>query len=690
MSRMNMDGPTTKSVQCSICNKRFSRTDHLKRHQLRHSGVKPYSCIFCGDAFTRSDNLRDHYPSCPQRRNRQIPEAARGGRRSHACDSCTFMKLGCDGNNPCKTCRHKKIDCKFARLESKGLLGKSEHLTKSSTDAERDASSDRGSIKFLLNSGTASFIECFRLPSSHERRNLFNFRNTQRSPDSLTILDGFANSSENGSTASAFSDPFEDEPIDWSLFEDENLLRFLSSPFNEVQMQSEDLFAPLGIDQSFAAGPNMQGVPLPEEWESPSEASSAAIQAISQKTMTLQLSPPEQADISHHLNYLFTPSRMRRLISLYFEFWHPHCPITHQGTFNMETAPTPLLVAVLFVGAMYSQVDRDVSSAKLLLDLAELYVFSIDDLTDEFEIRRMLRAPNNTAPDSLPLSNQAFQHLQAAYLVVCVQFWAGNMVSRKRAIDTKFGVVLKVARRIGLTKARHELDDSVDEDLWIKKESQIRLMNIITLLDCAFAFFANFPCRLMVSEMRFDLPCEESIFSSPHPFAEPKFAPSRHLTTFDAFQSLFGQLKSTSVPNQGRKGNPLGLNPMDMFILVHILYVYAHTHVILFSPSLPRTSDGSGGSTPTGAPCSTSDTNLALIRAALSRWRSLWTTIRSNIPSQAWASLGFFRNGYNYWLVTQLLINNKGSVDVMMGMEVGCEDTLKQLKGLLKESGNDP
>jgi hypothetical protein len=121
-----------------------------------------------------------------------------------------------------------------------------------------------------------------------------------------------------------------------------------------------------------------------------------------------------------------------------------------------------------------------------------------------------------------------------------------------------------------------------------------------------------------------------------------------------------------------------------------VLYVYAHTHVILFSPSLPRTSDGSGVSTPTGAPCSTSDTNLALIRAALSRWRSLWTTIRSNIPSQAWASLGFFRNGYNYWLVTQLLINNKGSVDVMMGMEVGCEDTLKQLKGLLKESGNDP
>jgi len=30
-------------------------------------------------------------------------------------------------------------------------------------------------------------------------------------------------------------------------------------------------------------------------------------------------------------------------------------------------------------------------------------------------------------------------------------------------------------------------------------------------------------------------------------------------------------------------------------------------------------------------------------------------------------------------------MNNKGSAEVLMGMEVGCEDTLKQLKGLLKD-----
>lgn len=59
------------------------------------------------------------------------------------------------------------------------------------------------------------------------------------------------------------------------------------------------------------------------------------------------------------------------------------------------------------------------------------------------------------------------------------------------------------------------------------------------------------------------------------------------------------------------------------------------------------------------------------------------------MPSNAWARLGFFRNGYNYWLVTQLLINNKGSSNLMTGMDVGCEDTLKQLKGLVRDGSGE-
>jgi hypothetical protein len=93
----------------------------------------------------------------------------------------------------------------------------------------------------------------------------------------------------------------------------------------------------------------------------------------------------------------------------------------------------------------------------------------------------------------------------------------------------------------------------------------------MTLLDCAFSFFANFPSRLTVTEMKFDLPCEDFLYSSNSPFSEPKFKASRHLTTYEAFKSLFGQDKA--VPSNQWKKNPLGLNTMDMFILIHRMYL---------------------------------------------------------------------------------------------------------------------
>jgi hypothetical protein len=78
-----------------------------------------------------------------------------------------------------------------------------------------------------------------------------------------------------------------------------------------------------------------------------------------------------------------------------------------------------------------------------------------------------------------------------------------------------------------------------------------------------------------------------------------------------------------------------------------------------------------------------------VVKIALSRWRALWIAIRASMPEAVWAGLGFFRNGYNYWLVTQLLVNNKASADVLVSMEVNCDDTLQQLQSLLKDGGAD-
>jgi hypothetical protein len=89
----------------------------------------------------------------------------------------------------------------------------------------------------------------------------------------------------------------------------------------------------------------------------------------------------------------------------------------------------------------------------------------------------------------------------------------------------------------------------------------------MTLLNVAFVFFSNFPSRLPVPELRFDLHSEEYLFASAHPFSEPTFKLSRQLTVYEAFRSLFS--KDEVQPADGSTINPLGLGVVDMFTLIH-------------------------------------------------------------------------------------------------------------------------
>jgi uncharacterized Zn-finger protein len=42
------------------CSWRFSRSDELARHKRSHSGIKPYHCRLCQKRFSRSDHLSKH------------------------------------------------------------------------------------------------------------------------------------------------------------------------------------------------------------------------------------------------------------------------------------------------------------------------------------------------------------------------------------------------------------------------------------------------------------------------------------------------------------------------------------------------------------------------------------------------------------------------------------------------------
>lgn len=84
-----------------------------------------------------------------------------------------------------------------------------------------------------------------------------------------------------------------------------------------------------------------------------------------------------------------------------------------------------------------------------------------------------------------------------------------------------------------------------------------------------------------------------------------------------------------------------------------------------------------------GTNLNSQDSVLGKICKALSSWRDQWMALRSQISHGEWASLGFYKNGYNFWLVSRLLVTQKDAVDVILRLEVNCNDKLQELNVLL-------
>jgi uncharacterized Zn-finger protein len=45
---------------CPVCNKTFTRPNHVAKHMQRHTGERPFECGVCGKKLSRMSTLREH------------------------------------------------------------------------------------------------------------------------------------------------------------------------------------------------------------------------------------------------------------------------------------------------------------------------------------------------------------------------------------------------------------------------------------------------------------------------------------------------------------------------------------------------------------------------------------------------------------------------------------------------------
>jgi hypothetical protein len=239
--------------------------------------------------------------------------------------------------------------------------------------------------------------------------------------------------------------PFiESDPADMSFFR-ENFVNFINGPFGDTSKSLQD---PLGESLVYPTilppGPDPNLLLHGEQsfYEPESAFSTALITNIFSKVWSGTNDPKAQQEILANLHFLLTTTRIRKFVNMYFQYWHHNCPLLHPPSFDPNQVPTPLLASVVFMGAMYSNDDREVHLAKKLLDFAELYVFSTDTFACENEIYQVFNGIATTEGGKNDWLH--FQYFQAGYLMLVVQYWAGSPVSRNRAMEIRFSEIIRV------------------------------------------------------------------------------------------------------------------------------------------------------------------------------------------------------------------------------------------------------
>ncbi|KAH7339206.1 hypothetical protein BKA66DRAFT_555225 [Pyrenochaeta sp. MPI-SDFR-AT-0127] len=114
---------------CTYCGQSFTRDEHLERHILTHTNVKPFKCFTCHMSFARKDILQRHYTVHGRNQNNGedllpqgiIPKSA--GRTPIACGNCAKTKTKCDKKFPCSRCAQRNLKCTLrpTRRASKGV-----------------------------------------------------------------------------------------------------------------------------------------------------------------------------------------------------------------------------------------------------------------------------------------------------------------------------------------------------------------------------------------------------------------------------------------------------------------------------------------------------------------------------------------------------------------------------------------
>lgn len=426
------------------------------------------------------------------------------------------MKLACDNDYPCETCLSHKLDCTRSRTERTPKHAGKDSESPSEFQTEKDQPSQppnrekgrKTRLPFLLNYArpdNKSLASAFGIASTCGRdvdlNSIGNVRPANSNQGSLADP-AIARVNDSGNLTKGHEQLAQSHEIyrsnDLSPFPDFSEYSYTSS-FSLV----EDLafwLIPLesdGIEKRSFWSSNLDLIASNLVDELAHWLSSTSIYSYGDTASDVNAAAAALK--------LFTAQNVQSFIHDYFRRWNHHSPIIHPGTFNAVTASTPLLLAVCLTGACLSSQPDEVSSATLMLDVAEEFVFGHRD----FECIMKRSSPSPKANLQKDLSA-----IQAAFSISQIQLRRGSREKRMSIRTARFDQLIAAVRVTDLlsssimdSKSRYSSSENFDWETFGVHEAGKRLVLGIFNLDVSFTLFYDMQPRLLAEEVPFLLTC---------------------------------------------------------------------------------------------------------------------------------------------------------------------------------------
>jgi hypothetical protein len=206
---------------------------------------------------------------------------------------------------------------------------------------------------------------------------------------------------------------------------------------------------------------------LPRGLEDDNECESAASRVL--QSITSRHADASQDAFYNRAKAFFTKDNIYDFVVAYFDGTvRPRSRIVLKSFFDLSSTSTPLLLAMLLMGAICAGSKEAKYNAIEYADKTELTVF------DDPSFQRLVYQKRESRCDMLRKSD--IEIIQAAILMILIQISSPDSESRRRIRIHRYPALVSVARATGLTQIKNTWHDSAitSHDVFLGNELSIR------------------------------------------------------------------------------------------------------------------------------------------------------------------------------------------------------------------------